>query len=77
MPRLNKFDVEALLDDYDRDPIAALSLALAKVLDRPGEPWADLVAAAPLGSERRQALLRLDQTALDDLLRELNEQRSL
>ena len=77
MPRLNKFDVEALLDDYDRDPIAALSRALAKVLDRPGEPWADLVAAAPLDSARRQALLGLDQTALDNLLRELNEQRSL
>ena len=77
MPRLSKFDVEVLLDDYDRDPIAALSRALAKVLDRPVEPWADLVAAAPLDSDRRQALLALEQTALDNLLRELNEQRSL
>ena len=77
MPRLNKFDVEALLGDYDRDPIAALSRALAKVLARPVEPWADLVAAAPLDSDRRQALLGLDQTALDNLLRELTEQRSL
>ena len=77
MARLNKFDVEALLASYDRNPVAALTLALAKVLDRPGQPWADLLAAAPLDSGRRQALLRLDQNALDGLLRELNEQRSL
>ena len=77
MSRLNKFDVEALLRAYDHDPVAALAVALAKVLDRPAAGWAALVAAAPFDPERRALLLAGDQAALDRLAADLNELRTL
>ena len=77
MSRLNKFDVEALLGAYDRDPVAALTVALAKVLDRPSAGWEALVAAGPFDAGRRALLLAGDQAALDRLAAELNELRSL
>ena len=77
MARLTKFDVEALLGDYDTDPVGALTRALAKVLDRPGASWAEVVAAAPLSAEARTALASGDTAALDDLARLLNEMRDL
>jgi len=75
--RLNKFDVEAMMNGYDADPTAALAAALAKVLDRPGADWAALVGAAPLDQTRRAALLAGEQAALDALAQELNELRTL
>ncbi len=77
MARLSKFDVEVLLAGYDNDPVAALTQALAKVLDRAGATWVELIAAAPFPAERRQRLLEFTTAALDDLLRELNELRTL
>ena len=78
MARLTKFDVEHLLDDYDADPIGALSRALTKVLDAtPGTPWADLVAAAPLEPEVKAGLSAGDEAVLDELTRLLNELRWL
>ena len=75
--RLRKADVEALLDDYDSDPVAALTVALRRVLDHPQAEFADLVADAPIDDERRAELLRHNTDALDGLLRELNELRTL
>jgi hypothetical protein len=76
--RLTKRDVEDLLTTYDHDPVAALTPALCKVLDAaPGTPWDDLLALAPIRPERRAALARLDAEALDDLVRQLNEERTL
>lgn len=77
MARLSKFDVEVLLAGYDDDPVAALTHALAKVLDRAGATWVELIAAAPFPAERRQRLLAGTTDALDELLRELNELRAL
>lgn len=77
MTRLNKFDAEALMNSYDADPQAALAVALATVLDRPGAAWPELVHLAPLDEQRKQALLSGSQAALDDLARELNELRTL
>ncbi|MEY4371624.1 MAG: hypothetical protein RL219_393 [Actinomycetota bacterium] len=76
MKRLNKFDVERLMNDLDSDPVGALSVALAKVLDLPADSWAALLAAAPIDDSRRAALMARDQRALDDLARELNELRT-
>jgi len=42
----------------------------------PGEGWAALVAAAPIGEDRRGGLLSHDQSILDQLAAELNESRS-
>lgn len=77
MTRLSKFDVEALMNGYDADPLSALTAALAKVLDRPELGWRELLAAAPLSPARRAALLAHEQAALDELARELNELRTL
>jgi hypothetical protein len=75
--RLKKADVEALLGSYDADPKAALSRALAVVLDRPGDAWAELLAAAPLSDHLRQRLELDDVSAFDELAAALNELRTL
>lgn len=74
---LRKRDVEALLDRFDDDPVGALTIALQRVLGRPGATWLELLEAAPVSPERRRALAAEDQGALDDLARELNELRTL
>jgi hypothetical protein len=77
MARLNKSDVEALLDAYDTNPVGALTVALSKVLVAPSATWEQLLELAPLDAGRRRALLARDQPALDSLARELNELRTL
>lgn len=75
--RLNKFDVEALMNSYDADATAALTIALRKVLDRPDADWPTLIGVAPFDTARRAALLAADQSAFDELVQELNELRAL
>jgi len=75
--RLNKFDAERLLADYDDDPVAALTAALRVVLDRPHDDWTQLVKAAGFTCARRILLQAGDTVALDELAAELNEMRSL
>ncbi|MEQ1873446.1 MAG: hypothetical protein ABL953_06940 [Ilumatobacteraceae bacterium] len=75
MTRLKKAHVEALLRDYDREPVGSLTTALRLALDQPGADWASLLASAPLPSVRRSRLLAGDQKALDELAAELNEAR--
>ena len=77
MTRLQKAHVEALLRDYDADPIAALTTALRAALDQPDADWAALLAATPLSTGHRNRLLAGEQTALDELAAELNETRGL
>jgi hypothetical protein len=76
-PRLSKRQVEMLLRDYDRDPVGALARALRIVLRLPHAGWQQLVDATRLDADRRRALAAEEITALDDLLRQLNEQREL
>jgi hypothetical protein len=79
--RLGKRDVEALLDRYDDDPVAALEVALRRLLDRSRASFDELVQAMDdehrLSVERRRALLDRDPHALDALAAELNETRGL
>lgn len=75
MTRLQKAHVEALLRDYDADPIAALTTALRVALDKPDADWAALLSATPLPSFRRERLLACEQLALDEFAAELNEAR--
>ncbi len=77
MSVLKKADVEALLSDYDHDPVAALRRALALVLDLPDASWPQLLKAAPFTCARRIRLQVADQAALDELAAELNELRAL
>jgi hypothetical protein len=75
MSRLKKADVEALLSDYDTDPVAALTAALRVALDQPTGEWTALVKAAGFTCARRIRLQGNDPAALDELAAELNELR--
>ena len=77
MTRLKKAHVEALLRDYDADPIGALTAALRVVLDEPNGEWKSLLATANLSHARRERLQSGQQDALDELASELNEAREL
>jgi hypothetical protein len=69
--------VEALLRDYDIDPVPALTAALRVVLQLPDATWPELVDASGLAPDRRRALVGGEVGALDDLVAELNEQRRI
>lgn len=72
---LKKADAERLLAGYDADPIAALTAALRIILEMPNADWATLLAASPIESKRWQRLLAADESSLDRLVAELNENR--
>jgi len=74
---LTKRDVQALMADYDSDPVAALTAALRVVLDRPDGDWTGLVKAAGFGCAQRIRLQAADPSALDELLIDLNETRTV
>jgi len=75
--RLKKADVERLLNDYDADPIAALTAALRTTMAMPDGTWESLLSAAPISCEQRERLLNGELAALDGLAAELNERRCL
>ncbi|MEO6126345.1 MAG: hypothetical protein ABIR32_21810 [Ilumatobacteraceae bacterium] len=75
--RLSKRNVEGLFAIYDADPVAALTIALRRVLDQDDATWPELLASAPITDTRRAALLVGEQGALDALAAQLNELRSL
>jgi hypothetical protein len=75
--RLKKVHVEALLSDFDSDPVGALTRALRVTLDKPDDEWLALLSRAPLSPIRRDRLRAAEQAALDELAAELNEQRQL
>jgi hypothetical protein len=74
---LRKRDVEQMLTDYDHDPVAALTTALRTTLDHPELEWTALVKLAGFSCARRIRLQAEETAALDELLVELNEQRSI
>jgi hypothetical protein len=74
---LKKRDVEVLLDRYDTDPVAALTAALRVALDRPDLDFTALVKLAGFSCARRIRLQAQEPAALDELLAELNELRTL
>lgn len=77
MSRLTKYDAEALLRGYDADPVDALLTALRVVTNRPEGTWPELVHLASADPDRRTALEAGDPFALDALVAELNELRTL
>ena len=77
MTALKKRDVEVLLDGYDTDPVAALTTALRIALDRPDLDFTALVKLAGFSCARRIRLQAQEPAALDELLVELNELRTL
>ena len=77
MTALKKRDVEVMLDRYDTDPVAALTAALRVALDRPDLDFTALVKLAGFSCARRIRLQAQEPAALDELLAELNELRTL
>lgn len=75
--RLSKLDVELLLATYDDDPIEALSRALSILVGREGLGFDQLLVEAGLSEARTAMLMAREQRALDELLAELNERRTL
>jgi hypothetical protein len=74
---LTKRDVEHLLTAYDDTPVEALTVALRVVLDRADLDFTALVKLAGFSCARRIRLQAQDASALDELLTELNELRTL
>jgi hypothetical protein len=74
---LKKRDVEAMLAGYEADPVGALTDALRLALDLPDSDWTALVKAAGFGCARRIRLQAADPAALDELLVDLNELRTV
>ncbi len=64
-----------MLNDYDADPVGALTAALRRVLGAPDATWPELVQQAPVNQTRAAALLVGEHGALDSLAAELNELR--
>ena len=77
MSALRKADVERLMASYDHNPVAALTAALQVALDAPHLEWTALVKQAGFSCARRIRLQAEEQAALDELLVELNELRTL
>jgi hypothetical protein len=77
MSSLTKRDVEALLRDYDSDPVAALLSALTKVWLVSEFTWNDAVDRLQVDEETRAKLRGCSVDALDDLAKQLVENRGL
>lgn len=75
--RLAKRDVEMMLATYDDAPIEALSRALTILVGREGLDFDQLIVEAGLSEARTALLMAREQGALDELVTELNERRTL
>lgn len=70
---LGKADAERLMNEYDEDPVGALTTALRIVTGRPYASWETLVAMLP----DRARLASLETSSLDRLAAEMNETRTI
>lgn len=77
MRKLKKVEVEAMLDSYDEDPVTALTTALSLILEADQPSWVHLVQLAGKTEVQRNALVAHETVALDELLKQLVENRSL
>lgn len=77
MNSLTKRDVEALLRDYDSDPLAALLTALTKMWNVSELSWDDAVTRLPMSDEDKSHLRQRSLNALDELAKQLVENRGL
>jgi hypothetical protein len=77
MNSLTKRDVEALLRDYDSDPLAALLTALTKMWNVSELSWDDAVTRLPMSDEDKSHLRQHSLNALDELAKQLVENRGL
>ena len=74
---LTKRDVEDLMNNYDINPHQALVRALRIVTGMPNASWKTLIDLCFTDKQQSELLQTLDQQSLDQLARQLNEQRTL
>jgi len=74
---LTKRDVENLINNYDDNPQQALTYALRIVTGMPNASWKTLIDLSFTDTQQSEFLQTLDQQSLDQLVRQLNEGRTL
>jgi hypothetical protein len=74
---LTKQQVESLLNTYDRDPAGSLQLAISSLLDTECSTWESMTTLMPQKYTASGSLARQETSAMDDLVKQLVEHRSL
>ena len=74
---LTKRDVENLMNNYDDNPQQALTHALRIATGMPNASWKTLIDLSFTDTQQSELLQTLDQQSLDQLVRQLNEGRTL
>ena len=74
---LTKRDVENLMNNYDDNPQQALTHALRIATGMPNASWKTLIDLCFTDTQQSELLQTLDQQSLDQLVRQLNEGRTL
>jgi len=74
---LTKRDVENLMNNYDDNPQQALTHALRIVTGMHNASWKTLIDLRFTDTQQSELLQTLDQQSLDQLVRQLNEGRTL
>lgn len=77
MRKLSKRDVEALLAEYDKDPVSSLLAALQLLLPESPSNWEEAINALSIDDATKRHLLDHSIDALDSLVKQLVETRSL
>lgn len=77
MRKLSKREVEALLAEYDKDPASALLAALQILIPERPDNWEEAVNSLPLDDATKRQLRDRSLAALDSLVKQLVETRSL
>ena len=74
---LSKRDAENLMNNYDINPQQALTHALRIAIGMPNASWKTLIDLSFTDTQQSELLQTLDQQSLDQLVRQLNEGRTL
>jgi hypothetical protein len=74
---LTKKEVETLMLTYDADPVGSLCNTISALLGVPATTWTQLLALLPPAFAESKELMNQDVTALDELVKQLVEQRTL
>jgi hypothetical protein len=77
MRKLSKRDVEALLVEYDNNPIASLHAALGVLIPNCPASWEEAVDLLPIDEHQKQLLRHRNIEQLDALVKQLVETRCL
>jgi hypothetical protein len=74
---LSKRDAENLMNNYDINPLQALTHALRIVTGMPNASWKTLMESSFTDTQQIELLQTLDQQSFDKLAQQLNERRTL